>query len=61
MKEQGLKAQGTTEESAMTAMNWLATQLAWEQRLVELRCADRPAKLSLLRQALEARAAKQAA
>jgi hypothetical protein len=21
----------------MTAMNWLATQLAWEQRLVELR------------------------
>ena len=45
----------------MTAMNWLATQLAWEQRLVELRSEDRPAKLGKLRQALEARAAKQAA
>ena len=27
----------------MTAMNWLATQLAWEQRLAELR-GDGPAK-----------------
>jgi hypothetical protein len=27
----------------MSAMNWLATQLAWEQRLVELRSGDRPA------------------
>jgi hypothetical protein len=31
----------------MTAMNWLATQLAWEKRLVELR-GDGPAKLSVL-------------
>jgi hypothetical protein len=27
----------------MTAMNWLATQLAWEQRLVELRSEKREA------------------
>ena len=45
----------------MTAMNWLATQLVWEQRLVELRSEDRPAKISKVRQALDARAAKQAA
>lgn len=45
----------------MTAMNWLATQLAWEQRLVELRAGDRPAKLSLLKQASEARSARKAA
>src|SRR5437879_2003826 len=35
------QAQRSTEESAMTAMNWLATQLAWEQRLVELRTEER--------------------
>jgi hypothetical protein len=31
----------------MTAMNWLATQLAWEQRLVELR-SEGPAQLTIL-------------
>ena len=31
----------------MTAMNWLATQLAWEQRLVELR-SESPAQLTIL-------------
>lgn len=41
----------------MTAMNWLATQLAWEQRLIELRSDDRPSKLNLLKQTLEAREA----
>ena len=45
----------------MTAMNWLATQLAWEQRLVELRSEERPAKVSALRQARDARAARKAA
>jgi hypothetical protein len=45
VKEQGLTSQGSTEEQAMTAINWLATQLAWEQRLVELRADERPAKL----------------
>ena len=34
----------------MTAMNWLATQLAWEQRLVELRSGGRPSKLSVSKQ-----------
>jgi hypothetical protein len=45
----------------MTAMNWLATQLAWEQRLVELRSEDRPSKVSALRQSREARDARKAA
>ncbi|HEY5014196.1 MAG TPA: hypothetical protein VIK61_16045 [Acidimicrobiia bacterium] len=45
----------------MTAMNWLATQLVWEQRLVELRSGDRPAKVGTVKQALDARAAKKAA
>ena len=40
----------------MTAMNWLATQLAWEQRLVELRSDDRPTNL---RSRAQARAAKE--
>ena len=37
MKERELKSQGSTEESAMNAMEWLARQLVWEHRLVELR------------------------
>lgn len=45
----------------MTAMNWLATQLAWEQRLVELRSDERPATVSALGQALDDEAARQAA
>jgi len=45
----------------MTAMNWLATQLAWEQRLEELRSEERPAKVSALRQSREARGARKAA
>lgn len=45
----------------MTAMNWLATQLVWEQRLVELRSEDRPAKVGKAKQTLDARAAKKAA
>jgi hypothetical protein len=44
----------------MTAMNWLATQLAWEQRLEELR-SERPAKVSAFRQSAEARGARKAA
>ena len=45
----------------MTAMNWLATQLAWEQRLVELRSEDRPAKHGALVQIREAKATQKAA
>ena len=45
----------------MTAMNWLAAQLAWEQRLVELRSENQPSKLRVLSQTREAKAAKQAA
>jgi hypothetical protein len=45
----------------MTAMNWLATQLAWEQRLVELRTENRPSKLNARKQTREARAARKAA
>lgn len=45
----------------MTAMNWLATQLAWEQRLVELRSEDRPAKLGVRALVREARYPKKAA
>ena len=44
----------------MTAINWLATQLAWEQRLVELRHDERPAKLEERRQSREAKSAKAA-
>jgi hypothetical protein len=32
----------------MTAMNWLASQLAWEQRLAELRAEKRPSKRNLV-------------
>ena len=32
----------------MTAMNWLASQLAWERRLAELRAEKRPAKRNLV-------------
>ena len=53
--------QGSTEESAMTAINWLATQLAWEQRLVELRSQDRPAQRNARAQAPEARHSRKAA
>jgi hypothetical protein len=45
----------------MTAMNWLATQLAWEQRLVELRSEDRPARLSARAQARQAKDVRKAA
>jgi hypothetical protein len=45
----------------MTAMNWLATQLAWEQRLVELRSGERPSKHSVSTQAPEAHEARKAA
>ena len=45
----------------MTAMNWLARQLAWEQRLAELRAEPRPSKLSARRQTNEGRAARKAA
>jgi hypothetical protein len=45
----------------MTAINWLATQLAWEQRLAELRSEDRPAKVNARRQVRDARAARKAA
>ena len=45
----------------MTAMNWLATQLAWEQRLVELRSDDRPANLRTRAQARAAGDARKAA
>ena len=44
----------------MTAINWLATQLAWEQRLVELRRDEQPAKLESRRQTLEAKSPKAA-
>jgi hypothetical protein len=37
----------------MTAMNWLATQLAWEQRLAEMRSGDEPSKRSAARQPLD--------
>jgi hypothetical protein len=53
--------QGSTKESAMTAMNWLATQLAWEQRLAELRAEKRPSKLNARKQTREASAARKAA
>jgi hypothetical protein len=42
----------------MTAINWLATQLAWEQRLVELRSDEQPADLQ---ERLQARTATKAA
>jgi hypothetical protein len=45
----------------MTAMNWLATQLAWEQRLVELRSGDRPSKRSVSKQTHEAHEDRKAA
>ena len=45
----------------MTAMNWLATQLAWEQRLLELRSEDRPAQTQARTQAREASEARKAA
>ena len=38
----------------MTAINWLATQLAWEQRLVELRAGERKAMLQERLQVREA-------
>ena len=44
----------------MTAINWLATQLAWEQRLVELRHDERPAKLEQRRPSRGAHTAKAA-
>jgi hypothetical protein len=37
VKEQRLVSQSSTEESAMNAMEWLVRQLAWEQRLGQLR------------------------
>jgi hypothetical protein len=37
VKEQRLASQSSTEESAMNAMEWLVRQLAWEQRLGQLR------------------------
>jgi hypothetical protein len=61
MKEQGLTSQGSTEEQAMTAINWLATQLAWEQRLVELRADERPVRLQERLQAGHAAEAPKAA
>ena len=45
----------------MAAMNWLATQLAWEQRLGELRSGGRPPKVDTRRLSSEARPARQAA
>lgn len=45
----------------MTAINWLATQLAWEQRLVELRAENHPSKRNARKQAVDARAARKAA
>jgi hypothetical protein len=45
----------------MTAINWLATQLAWEQRLVELRSEDRPTQVSTRNQTREASEARKAA
>jgi hypothetical protein len=45
----------------MTAMNWLAKQLAWEQRLVELRSDEGPTKLRARTQSGEATASRQAA
>ena len=44
----------------MTAINWLATQLAWEQRLGELRQDEQPAKLAARLQAPETKSAKAA-
>ncbi len=41
----------------MTAMNWLATQLAWEQRLAELRSEEHPSKVREMNQIREAREA----
>ena len=41
----------------MTAMNWLATQLAWEQRLVELRSGERPSPRRVAKQTPEDRKA----
>ena len=40
VKEHGLASQSTTEESAMNAMEWLVRQLAWEQRLGQLRTGN---------------------
>ncbi len=45
----------------MTAINWLASQLAWEQRLVELRSQTRPDKERFRSQRAEARAEARAA
>jgi len=45
----------------MTAINWLATQLAWEQRLVELRADERPVKLQERRHSRAAAASPKAA
>ena len=40
----------------MTAMNWLASQLAWERRLTELRADRDPAEHELARHVAEAKA-----
>jgi hypothetical protein len=45
----------------MTAMNWLAAQLAWEQRLVELRSGDRPTTRRAQEHTREAEAQRKAA
>ena len=45
----------------MTAMNWLATQLAWEQRLVELRSEKRPSNLNARKHVDEDRDSRKAA
>jgi hypothetical protein len=45
----------------MTAMNWLARQLAWEHRLVELRSEGRPTNLRSRTHDTDAKASQKAA
>ena len=63
-ESRGVTTQSTSnaaiEEARMSAMQWLVTQLAWEQRLGQLRTGEPGAGVSA-REAHEAHEARQAA